>query len=362
MYNGAGNSVTVAGLTPGSTYYFSVIEYNGFGASINYLNTSTANSSAVAANFNINISGLQTSICLGEVLTLQASGALTYSWSPSGDLSSSSSASVTATPRSTTYYTVDAVNAQGCHALRNFTITVNPLPTINFPDLRTACVNDPAVLLNMGTPSGGIYSGTGVNNGVFNPANAGVGTFTLLYEFTDVNGCTSASVASINVKSIPSVNLGSDMLICAGNFFVVNAGTGFSSYLWSNGSTGSSLRVDSNGTGLGMINVFVKVSNLDGCFDSDTVQLIFDPCNGISSIEVETLNINIFPNPFFKDFTCTTSEPVSFCIYDMLGRILEKRGKTSQSFTAGENFVPGVYFIELASEKKRKVFSVLKSE
>ena len=41
VYNGPGNSVNVAGLLPGTTYYFRVFNYNGFGASSTY-NTNTA--------------------------------------------------------------------------------------------------------------------------------------------------------------------------------------------------------------------------------------------------------------------------------------------------------------------------------
>ncbi|MFY8109474.1 MAG: T9SS type A sorting domain-containing protein [Bacteroidia bacterium] len=42
VYIGAGNSSTVTGLNPGSTYYFGIVEFNGSGFTINYLQSSVA--------------------------------------------------------------------------------------------------------------------------------------------------------------------------------------------------------------------------------------------------------------------------------------------------------------------------------
>ncbi len=50
VYNSTGNSVTVTGLTPGTTYYVSVYEYNGTGSTINYLNASPATGSYAVEN------------------------------------------------------------------------------------------------------------------------------------------------------------------------------------------------------------------------------------------------------------------------------------------------------------------------
>ena len=38
--------------------------------------------------------------------------------------------------------------------------------------------------LSGGTPSGGIYSGSGVSNAIFSPINAGVGTHNITYTYT----------------------------------------------------------------------------------------------------------------------------------------------------------------------------------
>jgi hypothetical protein len=65
-----------------------------------------------------------------------------------------------------------------------------PEPQIIFdssiPD--TACTNDNPITLSA-SPSGGAFSGTGVVNGVFDPALAGIGNHTIIYEYNDSYGC-----------------------------------------------------------------------------------------------------------------------------------------------------------------------------
>lgn len=69
---------------------------------------------------------------------------------------------------------------------------------------------------------------------------------------------------NIVVMNPPVVNLGADKWICPGNTTTLNAGTGFTSYLWSTGETTQSISTGSAG------NYWVQVSKW-GCNASDTV-------------------------------------------------------------------------------------------
>lgn len=60
----------------------------------------------------------------GESLTLQASGAVTYLWSPAGSLSSSSVANPTATPTQSTQYVVRGFNTENCFSVDSVKVLI----------------------------------------------------------------------------------------------------------------------------------------------------------------------------------------------------------------------------------------------
>jgi uncharacterized repeat protein (TIGR01451 family) len=79
--------------------------------------------------FNLTSSAQNNTICIGMSTTLTANGACNYSytWSPSGTLSSSTGTSVIATPTTTSTYTVEASN-NGCTSTGSIYIIVNNCP------------------------------------------------------------------------------------------------------------------------------------------------------------------------------------------------------------------------------------------
>jgi len=80
----------------------------------------------------------------------------------------------------------------------------------------TVCATDAAFALSGATPSGGVFSGTGVTAGMFDPAVAGVGTHVITYVYTDTAGCSGTATDSITVD------------ICAG--LADNSTTAFNVY------------------------------------------------------------------------------------------------------------------------------------
>jgi hypothetical protein len=436
IYSGDDNDVTLTGLTPGSIYYFAVYEYNGGGVAANYLVGSPLTGIATAASFPLNVSGLQNSICIGSSLNLQANGASTYTWSPATGLSATTGANIIASPQITTRYTLEGITSQGCPTTEIFTIQVNNIPQLTYPTMNSTCINNAPFLVSGASPTGGTYSGAGINAGIFNPANAGIGNFVVQYDYTDGNGCSNSIQSSIRVNSVPSVsmgslspvcsnaspviltigipsggvysgtgvnggtfnpsvgagtytinyvytdgngcsetasstilvqsvptvNLGNDMIVCAFQSVPLSAGSGFSSYTWSTGATTPSITVDSSGVGLGSKNIFVIVSNLAGCQSSSTIQITFDLCAGINSPVTDLQGTSVFPNPFREFFSLSSENKVTMNVYDMTGRILESRENISGTIVAGESLSPGMYLIEVSSGTNRKVFPVIKSE
>jgi hypothetical protein len=105
-------------------------------------------------------------------------------------------------------------NPQGCSNNTTATIRVSPLPTISLANLGTVCISTPAFSLNQGTPPGGVYSGAGVSNNMFDPALAGAGTHTLTYTLIDTAGCTATASMDIMVEALPVVTFSKVNNLC----------------------------------------------------------------------------------------------------------------------------------------------------
>jgi len=60
-------------------------------------------------------------------------------------------------------------------------------------------------------------------------------------------GCDSTVTTILTVNPVPEVSLGDDQLLCPGDSITLTPGNGFISYLWSDGSLQSSLKVTSTG-------------------------------------------------------------------------------------------------------------------
>ncbi|MGE0636799.1 MAG: PKD domain-containing protein [Bacteroidia bacterium] len=173
-------------------------------------------------------------ICEGESTTLTASGATTYSWLPATGLSSTSGASVTATPATTTNYTVTGT-ANGCNGTAAVTVTVNPYPTVTVTPLTTTvCAGVTTTLTAAGASAYTWSPATGLSATTGTSVDA-TPLVTTTYTVTgDNNGCTASATADINIDPTPTLVLSPDVTICEGQTTTLTAGgTGANSYDWS---------------------------------------------------------------------------------------------------------------------------------
>lgn len=73
-----------------------------------------------------------TTICPGEEVTLQASGASTYQWTPATHLDDASIATPTATLQNNTTFEVKGFGTNGCRSKRNVDVSLHPMPGTSF--------------------------------------------------------------------------------------------------------------------------------------------------------------------------------------------------------------------------------------
>jgi RHS repeat-associated protein len=144
---------------------------------------------------SVTVSPSTAAICSGSNIQLAASGAVSYSWSPSTGLSASNISNPTASPSSTTTYTVTGTASNGCTATATRQVTVNSNPTATVsntqkPTSSSSCDGHATV-----SPSGGAtpytYAWSGPNSYSStqqSPTNLCGGNYTIVV--TDANGCS----------------------------------------------------------------------------------------------------------------------------------------------------------------------------
>ncbi|MBT7492257.1 MAG: T9SS type A sorting domain-containing protein [Bacteroidetes bacterium] len=151
---------------------------------------------------------------------------------------------------------------------KSYTVQSFGYPTVTFTGFNGVgyCVGDAAVTL-VGDPLGGTFSGTGISGDQFDPAVAGVGTFDIQYDYTDVNACASFDLQSV-IVSDPIVDLGTDITTLNVATVVLDAGANANfTYLWSTGETTQTI----TGLDFGVYSVTVTEN---GCSVSDDIEII----------------------------------------------------------------------------------------
>ena len=162
----------------------------------------------------ISVVATQTEICTGGSSVLTASGATSYIWTPSNTLSSSTGASVTATPTGPTTYQITGSNGS-CEGNTTIEIDVleNPVASVTVSDNSILCnesvVYDASASLNAtdflwtfngGSPATSNASGASV-------AYNATGSFTATLTVSNICGQDNSYTTTINVTGNCSASL-----------------------------------------------------------------------------------------------------------------------------------------------------------
>lgn len=85
-------------------------------------------------------------------------------------------------------------------------IIVSPYPSTTLDPFEIACVDWPELELTGGLPEGGEYSGDYVEDGIFHPAEAGLGDHLIIYSYTNAAGCEASAEQYITVESCTGIS------------------------------------------------------------------------------------------------------------------------------------------------------------
>ena len=178
--------------------------------------TDVVNVSVTSASAN---AGTNQTICLGESITLAASGGVSYVWSPAASLSDPNSSSPVATPTSTTTYTVTVTDQDGCTDTDDVVVTVQTNPTLTVSSDQTICRGESVQLSASGSATAYSWSpSTGLNN--INLANPTASpSVTTIYTVTATlgTGCTTTDQVIVNVNDLPDADAGRRRRNLSGN-------------------------------------------------------------------------------------------------------------------------------------------------
>jgi gliding motility-associated-like protein len=251
-------------------------------ATTTYTVTATdANGCSGSDQVTITITTLQTAnagpdqgICLGGSTTLNASGGVSYSWTPGTGLSSTTIAAPVANPTATTTYTVIVTDADGCSGTDAVVITVTPLDFANAGPDQEVCTGTSTSLAASGGISYLWTPSTGLSNpAIANPTVSPSGPITYTVLVTDADGCYDTDQVSLSTLALPTVSLGEDFEACLGQvrLIAVQSQPG-QSYVWSTGDTGPIISVSNSGT------YEVTASNACGSI-TDAITVLFVDCD-----------------------------------------------------------------------------------
>ncbi len=223
-----------------------------------------------------------------------STGGATYNWTNSSSgigLPSSGSGNIGAFLATnngnmpiTATITVTPVYA-GCSGMpQNFTITVNPIPSVLLPPNQNICAGsvNPAIVLNSNVPGASFVwtnnnpsiglaaSGSGIIpsfipiNNLNNPISATISITPA------ANGCTgTAQSFNINVHGLPNPEpVATPATVCPGQTAILIASNGLN-YAWSNGMSGNPIAVNPSVTS----SYTVTATNSLGCTNSASVQV-----------------------------------------------------------------------------------------
>ncbi|WP_207493241.1 PKD domain-containing protein [Aridibaculum aurantiacum] len=218
------------------------------------------------------------SICQGQPAQLQATGALTYSWTNAATLSCSNCADPIALPSSSTTYEVTGTNSFGCTARDTVQVVINQPFRIRASDNDTVCQGESITLYASGAEYYRWSPAATLNRiDVADPiATPLVTTNYRVVGYDSANCFTDTASVTITVGRVPTVSLGPDKVVAAGTQVPLNTtitNGPIVRWEWTAGQTISCLNCPRPIAYIkNDIAYSVKVTNTMGCTASDTIQ------------------------------------------------------------------------------------------
>jgi hypothetical protein len=230
--------------------------------------------------------------------------------------------------------------AGGCDSI--VTSIVQYTFTLNLGNDISSCEHD-SVLINSNVGGADYLWSTGETTAAIFVTTADAYWVSVTY-----NGCTLEDTISVSFNPLPAVALGNDTIICENASITYNAGSGFNSYIWSDGSTNDSFVLNGS-SGAGTYTVSVIITDSAGCSNSDTVEVIVSTCAGIDFYSRG--DFNCYPLPANDYLFVQSPEKINqITLFDAIGKVvlMQKYNGSETSLRINLSSVgDGIYYLQL---------------
>jgi gliding motility-associated-like protein len=218
-----------------------------------------------------------TTVCYAEGFQLNvesdAKAPATYQWLPASNLDDASLRNPIIVVEGGGMYIVEVTDSAGCAKLDTSVISTHPVPAIDITPDTTICRSVP---LNLYASGGSDYlwiPDNGLSNAfISNPVLTGLkNKTTYLVAIFDANGCIRYDSVVVDLFPSPVIDFGNDTAVCEGFVTTLNAGAGFNTYQWQDGSTTQTVEVVPPGQ------FFVNATDNFNCTIGDTISYALFP-------------------------------------------------------------------------------------
>lgn len=214
------------------------------------------------------------------------------------------------------------------------------------------------------TYGSGFFLDDTVTEAVYVPSNQDIQSGQVKLEVTayGFDSCgTHTDHLFLTFKALPEIELGGDTILCKNYSITLDAGPGYISYHWSNGSGGRYLSLDTSLLPAPGGVVGVSVTDTTGCSNDDQIVVSFVDCPGFDEWEPGGKMI-LYPNPADQYLMVRTdmagADKMDMVVVDMTGRVVSRT--SGMNIRKGEpylldtsNYEPGLYLIVIGTGDER---------
>jgi PKD repeat protein len=173
--------------------------------------------------------------------------------------------------------TVSATDANKCSTSVAKTLTVHPIPVVDF-QIPNACANTMVNITNY-SPGGLIYDwdfGDGTISSLFQPSknfsDDGLKNVKLTVSSSQ---CSSTAVKTLEIYSLPQLEFGDQITTCGANI-TLHANNGGSNYRWFDATTQSTLATTEDFLITSNISIGLEIQNSFGCITTDVAPVFLN--------------------------------------------------------------------------------------